>query len=71
MRPLDLTLDEMKGAVAHLEALRDPEAPASDRDTTVAHLARVRDEAGERRKKLVRQLEMAAEFIGILDRETA
>jgi DNA-binding transcriptional MerR regulator len=71
MKPLGFSLDEMKDALAHLEALREPEAQADVRERALAHLSAVRAEAGERRQKLVRQLEMADEFIGILDRETS
>jgi DNA-binding transcriptional MerR regulator len=71
MKPLGFSLDEMKDALAHLEALREPEAHAYVRERALAHLSAVRAEAGERRQKLVRQLEMADEFIGILDRETS
>ena len=70
MKPLGFTLDEMKEALAQLEALREPGARADVRERALAHLSAVRAEAGERRQKLVRQLEMADEFIGILDRET-
>ena len=70
MKPLGFSLDEMKDALAHLEALREPDARADVRERALAHLSAVRAEAGERRQKLVRQLEMADEFIGILDRET-
>ena len=70
MKPLGFTLDEMKAAMVGLETLRDPATSTSAREAANAHLASVRCEAGERRKKLVRQLEMADEFIGILDRET-
>ena len=71
MKPLGFSLDEMKDALAHLEALRDPATDGAVRERAVAHLAAVRADAGERRQKLVRQLEMADEFIGILDRETS
>ena len=71
MKPLGFSLDEMKDALAHLEALRDPATAGDVRERALAHLSAVRAEAGERRQKLVRQLEMADEFIGILDRETS
>ena len=71
MKPLGFSLDEMKDALAQLEALREPGARADVRERALAHLSAVRAEAGERRQKLVRQLEMADEFIGILDRETS
>ena len=71
MKPLGFTLDEMKEALAQLEALRDPATGGDVRERALAHLSAVRADAGERRQKLVRQLEMADEFIGILDRETS
>jgi len=71
MKPLGFTLDEMKTAMTHLELLRSPETPEADREAARARLSAVKEEAGERRKKLVRQLEMADEFVGLLDRETS
>lgn len=71
MKPLGFTLDEMKSAMTDLETLRDPAASTSDRDRADSHLAELKGVALERRKKLVRQLEMADEFIGILGRETS
>jgi MerR family copper efflux transcriptional regulator len=71
MKPLGFTLDEMKTAMTHLELLRSPETSAAARDEARASLSAVKEEAGERRKKLVRQLEMADEFVGLLDRETS
>lgn len=70
MKPLGFTLDEMRAALANLEVLRATDATRSDREGARARLAEVKTEAGERRQKLVRQLEMADEFIAILDRET-
>jgi MerR family copper efflux transcriptional regulator len=70
MKPLGFTLDEMKEALAHLEVLRDGGTADADRERAAAHLAGVRDEAVERRLRLARQLEMADEFIAILDRHT-
>jgi DNA-binding transcriptional MerR regulator len=71
MKPLGFTLDEMKEALSHLEVLREGGTTDVDREHAVAHLAAVRDDAVERRLKLARQLEMADEFIAILDRHTA
>ena len=71
MKPLGFTLDEMKIAMTHLELLRSPETSESARDAARARLVAVKEEACERRKKLVRQLEMADEFVGLLDRETS
>lgn len=71
MKPLGFSLDEMKAAMSHLEQLRDPDTSLAARETAAAQLSKVKAEAGERRKKLARQLEMADEFIGLLDRETS
>jgi MerR family copper efflux transcriptional regulator len=71
MKPLGFSLDQMKAAMSDLETLRAPDAATSERETARAHLAHLKTEASERRQKLVLQLEMADEFIGILDRETA
>jgi hypothetical protein len=55
--------------MADLETLRDPAASASAVAEAQARLRSVQEDAGERRRKLVRQLEMADEFIGLLARE--
>lgn len=70
MKPLGFSLDEMKALLADIEALRDVGASAHLRAEARTRLERVRAEAAERRQKLVRQLEMADEFIGLLARET-
>ena len=70
MKPLGFSLDEMKAVMADIEALRDPDASTAVRTQARARLAVLQDEARERRQKLVRQLEMADEFIGLLKRET-
>jgi MerR family transcriptional regulator, copper efflux regulator len=69
MKPLGFSLDEMKAVMADIEALRDPATAVPRRADARARLERVQAEAGERRRKLVRQLEMADEFIGLLARE--
>jgi DNA-binding transcriptional MerR regulator len=71
MKPLGFTLEEMASAMAALETLRSPDASGPERDAARTSLSAVGTEAGERRKKLVRQLEMADEFISLLDRETS
>ena len=71
MKPLGFTLEEMKSAMADLETLRSPDAAAPARDAARTHLSAVQAAAGERREKLVRQLEMADEFISLLDHETS
>lgn len=69
MKPLGFSIEEMKAVMTDIEALRDPGTAAADRTAARARLREVRAQAAERREKLVRQLEMADEFIGILRRE--
>jgi len=69
MKPLGFSLDAMKEALADLETLRDDDAPAADVAGATERVAQVREEALERRAALVRQLEMADEFIEIVARE--
>lgn len=69
MKPLGFSLDRMKEALADLETLRDDAAPDDAGAAAAERLAQVRAEALERRAALVRQLEMADEFIAILTRE--
>ena len=66
MKPLGFSLDEMKAVMSDLEVLGDPEAEEGDRAAAQQRIADVRTDATERRARLVRQLEMADEFIGLL-----
>ncbi|GAA1438908.1 MerR family transcriptional regulator [Mycobacterium cookii] len=66
MKPLGFSLDEMKAVMSDLEVLGDPEADEGDRAAAQQRIADVRTDATERRARLVRQLEMADEFIGLL-----
>lgn len=66
MKPLGFSLDQMKSAMAALEVLRTTGRDDEQVRESRAHLAEVRQEANERRQKLVRQLEMADEFIDLL-----
>lgn len=70
MKPLGFSLDEMKAVMADIQALRDPHATTHVQAEARARLHGVREDARERRHRLVRQLEMADEFIGLLGRET-
>ena len=70
MKPLGFSLDEMKAVMADIEVLRDAQASGAVRSEAQARLAAVQGEAGQRRQRLVRQLEMADEFIGLLQRES-
>lgn len=66
MKPLGFSLDEMKAVMSDLEVLGDPEAGEGERVAAQQRIADVRTDATERRARLVRQLEMADEFIGLL-----
>ena len=70
MKPLGFSLEEMKAAMADIEALRDTHTSTQVRAEARSRLRNVQEEAGERRQRLVRQLEMADEFIGLLEHET-
>lgn len=67
MKPLGFSIDEMKAVMADLEVLDDPATEAAGRAGAVRRLEAVSEDARERRQRLVRQLEMADEFIGLLD----
>jgi MerR family copper efflux transcriptional regulator len=69
MKPLGFTLDQMKSAMAALEVLRAAADDETERRAARARLAEVRQDASERRENLVRQLEMADEFIDLIARE--
>jgi DNA-binding transcriptional MerR regulator len=71
MKPLGFTLDEMRAVMTDIDAVRHPSAAEVDRSAARSRLGRVRQEAGERREKLVRQVAMADEFLEIINRELA
>ena len=66
MKPLGFSIEEMKAVMSDLEVLDDPAADGDARDGARQRLADVQSDASERRVRLVRQLEMADEFIGLL-----
>ena len=66
MKPLGFSLDEMKAVMSDLEVLGDPGSGERERAVAQQRIADVRTDATERRSRLVRQLEMADEFIGLL-----
>jgi len=72
MKPLGFSLEEMKAVMDDIAVLRDSSTVADQADHAAvrARLVAVQDDARERRQRLVRQLEMADEFIGLLDHET-
>ena len=67
MKPLGYTLDQMKDVMSDLEVLEDPATDADGRAAARRRLDDVRRDADERREKLARQLDMADEFITLLD----
>ena len=69
MKPLGFTLEEMRAAMTDIETLRDREATGAAGAAARERLAEVLAGARERRQKLVRHLEMADEFIGLLEKE--
>lgn len=70
MKPLGFSLDEMKAVRIDIETLRSPESAPESRDAARARLREVQNDADDRRKRLVRHLQMADKFIGLLARET-
>lgn len=69
MKPLGFSLDQMKAVMAEIEVLRRGDADFAGRQSALERLDAIRTEAVARRTKLVRQLEMADEFIDLLGRE--
>jgi MerR family transcriptional regulator, copper efflux regulator len=66
MKPLGFSLDQMKAAMADIETLTNDEAVPEARDSARERLHATRQEAVERRQKLVAQLAMADEFLDLL-----
>ncbi len=67
MKPLGFSLDQMKDVMRDLEALEIPGSTAADRVAVRTRLDAIRAEATERRVALVRQLDMADEFIALIE----
>ena len=67
MKPLGFSLDQMRDVMRDLEALEAPGSTAADRDAVRARLHAIRADATERRAALARQLDMADEFIDLID----
>lgn len=66
MKPLGFSLDQMKAVMRDVEALDDPATGPEEREAVRQRLEGIRDDATERRRALVRQLEMADEFIDLI-----
>lgn len=71
MKPLGFSLDQMRDAMADIETLRRRDTGASERERAIDRLRAVQDEALKRRLVLIRQLEMAEEFLDMLRAEVS
>jgi DNA-binding transcriptional MerR regulator len=67
MKPLGFGLEQMRDVMRDLEALDSPDLSGADRAAVRSRLEAIRTEATERRGSLVRQLEMADEFLALID----
>lgn len=67
MKPLGFSLDQMKDVMRDLEVLEADGTTATDRGAVRTRLDAIRAEATERRAALARQLDMADEFIALID----
>lgn len=67
MKPLGFGLEQMRDVMRDLEALDSPDISDADRAAVRSRLEAIRAEATERRGSLVRQLEMADEFLALID----
>ncbi|MCW2815913.1 MAG: MerR family transcriptional regulator [Nocardioides sp.] len=70
MKPLGFSLEQMKAVLADVVALEDPATDPTEREAAAARLDLIHDDAVGRRAALVRQVEMADEFIGRLTART-
>ncbi len=66
MKPLGFSIEEMKTVMGDLETLRVPTTEADDSAEALARLDAIQQDAVQRRQKLVRQVEMADEFIDLI-----
>jgi MerR family copper efflux transcriptional regulator len=67
MKPLGFSLDEMKTVMTDIETLSNHAAEETVREAARQRLDATQRDAAERRGKLVRQLEMADEFIDLIN----
>ena len=66
MKPLGFSIDQMRSVMTDIEALRDARTEPDARTAARARLDALGAEAVERRGRLVRQVEMADEFLALL-----
>lgn len=69
MKPLGFTLEEMRAVMDDIEVLRSRASDTASTKEARERLDGTRADVLERRERLVRQLAMADEFIGLLARE--
>ncbi len=66
MKPLGFSLEQMSDVMRDLDRLETSDVTAADRDAVRSRLGEIRADAIERRAALVRQLDMADEFIALI-----
>lgn len=71
MKPLGFSIDEMKTVMGDLETLRNPTTDANNSAAARTRLDTIQQDAGQRRQKLVRQVEMADEFLALIGNQLA
>ncbi|MBS2936500.1 MerR family transcriptional regulator [Nocardioides sp. J2M5] len=67
MKPLGFSIEEMKAVMADIELLDAAEPTPGEREAARERLGAVGEDAAARRERLVSQLAMADEFIGLLE----
>ena len=70
MKPLGFSLEQMRDVMRDLESLDAPDITTAHRAGVRRRLQAIRTEAVERRQALVGQLEMADEFITLMEART-
>jgi len=66
MKPLGFSLDQMRAVMTDIELLGDTTSPAAFREAASTRLEEIRVDAVDRRARLVRQVEMADEFLDLI-----
>ncbi|MCW2818811.1 MAG: MerR family transcriptional regulator [Marmoricola sp.] len=66
MKPLGFSLDQMKAVMTDIELVGDADTTSADRAVASRRLEEIRVEALGRRATLVRQVEMADEFLDLI-----
>ena len=66
MKPLGFSLDQMKAVMSDIEVVGDARTAPADRSAASQRLEAIRVETVDRRARLVRQVEMADEFLDLI-----